>query len=79
MMVQRARRTELQRTVSGFLDDGLGAAPNHIKAKFYSLAVHSDLFKSGFLLNEEKSVWDPTQSITHLGTVVSSAPIHLFL
>ena len=30
-----------------FLDHGLGAAPNHIKAKIYSLAVHSDLFKSG--------------------------------
>ena len=30
-----------------FLDDSLGAAFNHIKAKIYSLAIHSDLFKSG--------------------------------
>ena len=39
-----------------FLEDGIGAAPNHIKAKIYSLAVHLDLLKSGFLPNEEKSV-----------------------
>ena len=30
-----------------FLDDSLGAAFNHIKAKIYSLVIHSDLFKSG--------------------------------
>ena len=39
-----------------FLDDGLGSAAGYIKAKISSLAVHSDLLKSGFILNEEKSI-----------------------
>lgn len=56
-----------------FLDDGLGAAADCIKAKISSLAVHSDLLKSGFLPNEEKSVWDPTQVITWLGTVINTS------
>jgi len=54
--------------IVAFLDDGLGAAADCIKAKISSLAVHSDILKSGFLPNEEKSVWDPTQVITWLGT-----------
>ena len=41
-----------------FLDDGLGSAAGYIKAKISSLAVHSDLLKSGFISNEEKSIWD---------------------
>ena len=39
-----------------FLDDGLGSAAGYIKAKISSLAVHSDLLKSGFISNEEKSI-----------------------
>ena len=62
-----------------FLDDGLGAAPNHnIKAKIDSLAVHSDPLKSGFLqAKEENAVWDP-HSVYHklssFGFWVPSAP-----
>ena len=41
-----------------FLDDGLGSAAGYIKAKISSLAVHSDLLKSGFISNEEKSIRD---------------------
>ena len=41
-----------------FLDDGLGSAAGYIKAKISSLAVHSDLLKSGFTSNEEKSILD---------------------
>ena len=29
-----------------------------------SLVVHSDLLKSGFVPNEDKSQWEPTQIIT---------------
>ena len=56
-----------------FLDNGLGAAADCIKVKISSLAVHSDLLKSGFLPNEEKSAWDPTQVITWLGTVINTS------
>ena len=50
-----------------FLDDGLGpagAAADYTKAKIARLAVHADLLKSGFVPNNEKSLWDPTQVIT---------------
>ncbi|KAL9969042.1 hypothetical protein ACROYT_G021206 [Oculina patagonica] len=56
-----------------FLDDGLGAAADESKAKIASLQVHADLFKSGFLPNEAKCVWEPTQIITWLGTVLNTA------
>ena len=54
-----------------FLDDGLGAAADSNKAKIASLQVHADLLKSGFLPNEDKCVWEPTQVITWLGTVLN--------
>lgn len=56
-----------------FLDDGLGAALNYIKAKISSLSVHADLLKSGFVPNEEKSLWEPIQVITWLGTVIDTS------
>ena len=42
-----------------YLDDGLGSAANYVETKITSLAVHADLLKSGFLPNEEKSIWNP--------------------
>ena len=56
-----------------YLDDGLGAAADMNKAKIASLQVHADLLKSGFLPNEAKCVWDPTQVITWLGTVLNTS------
>ena len=44
---------------------------NSNKAKITSLQVHDDLLKSGFLPNEDKCVWEPTQVITWLGTVLN--------
>ena len=52
-----------------FLDDGLGGGDNTNKAKINSLIVRADLTKYGFLINEEKSLWEPVQVITWLGTV----------
>ena len=52
-----------------FLDDGLGGGFNAIKAKINSLAVRADLTRYSFLINEEKSLWEPVQVITWLGTV----------
>ena len=39
------------------------------------MAVHADLLKSGFVPNEDKSLclWDPTQVITWLGTVIDTS------
>ena len=51
----KKRRSE-GKSIVVFLDDGLGSAAGYIKAKISSLAVHSDLLKSGFILNEEKSI-----------------------
>jgi len=53
-----------------YLDDGLGAAADKNKAKIASLQEHADLFKSDFLPNETKCVWEPIQVITWLGAVL---------
>ena len=55
-----------------FLDDGLGGGIDKVSAKIHSLPVHSDLLKSGFVPNQEKSVWGPVQVITWLGVVLNT-------
>ena len=65
-------RTE-GKSIVVFLDDGLGAAADYSKARISSLSVHADLLKSGFVPNEEKSLWEPTQVITWLGTVIDTS------
>ena len=52
-----------------FLDDGLGGGVSILKAKINNLIVHADLTRYGFLINEDKSLWEPVQNITWLGTV----------
>ena len=52
-----------------FLDNGLGGGVSIVKAKINSLIVHADLTRYGFLINEDKSLWEPVQKITWLGTV----------
>ena len=34
--------------------------------------VHSDLLKSGFVPNEEQSLWEPVQIITWLGVILNT-------
>ena len=55
-----------------FLDDGLGGGTDFVSAKVNSLVVHSDLLKSGFVPNEEKSLWEPVQIITWLGVILNT-------
>jgi len=58
-----------------FLDDGLGGGANNITAKIHSLKlykVHCDLLRFGFLINEDKSQWEPSQAITWLGVVLDT-------
>ena len=56
-----------------FLDDGLGSGQSYNLAKISSLQVHADLFKFGFLANEDKSHWDPCQCIVWLGTILNTS------
>ena len=53
-----------------FLDDCLGGGFNAIKAKINILTVRAYLTRYGFLINEDKSLWEPVQVITWLGTVL---------
>ena len=55
-----------------FLDDSLGGGASKMKANINSLTVHTDLLKFGFVINEEKSIWEPVQIITWLGTVLDT-------
>ena len=48
-----------------FLDDGLGGGTNTLRAKINSLTeLIADYFKFGFVVNEEKFIWEPVQVIT---------------
>ena len=58
--------------MENFLDDGLGGGASKMKSKINSLTVHADLLKFGFAVNEEKSISEPVQIITWLGTVLDT-------
>ena len=53
--------------ISCYLDDGLGMAESYAKAKADSTFVRSSLMGAGFVCNEKKSQWEPTQTINWLG------------
>ena len=58
-----------------YLDDGLGAAADMDKAKILVCNYMQILLKSGigFLPNEAKCVWEPTQVITWLGAIFNTS------
>ena len=56
-----------------YLDDGIGGHFSQPSAKLLSLKVRQDLIACGFTLNDEKSVWEPTQIIAFLGVILSFA------
>ena len=55
-----------------FLDDGWFIESNYSAACTLARQVYSDLKRSGFISNDEKSVWTPCQRITWLGLVWDS-------
>lgn len=55
-------------TTAIFLDNGLEGGLSAIKAKINSLTVRADLTRYGFLINKEKSLWEPAQVFTWVGT-----------
>ncbi|XP_071171021.1 uncharacterized protein [Mytilus edulis] len=50
-----------------YLDDGWGTAENSEICENMALQVKSDLEKSGFVVNNKKSVWTPVQIMEWLG------------
>ena len=52
-----------------YLDDGLGTAENYELCEKMFVQVRGDLIKSGFVANNEKSVWNTVQSIEWLGFI----------
>ena len=55
-----------------FLNDGCGISKDIIESKSASNIIKNDLANAGFVSNEEKSVWEPCQTITWLGIVWNS-------
>ena len=55
-----------------FIDDGIGAAGSQEKSKFASKFVKDSIRRSGFVTNEEKSDWNPTQLAAWLGLVINT-------
>lgn len=49
------------------LDDGIGGAPDFIACQEVSRLCRVDLGKAGFFVNEQKSVWFPSQVSVWLG------------
>ena len=53
-----------------YLDDGLGEGPSYQVALAHSTRVKTDLVRSGFVPNFEKSVWVPTSVLDWLGFTI---------
>ena len=52
--------------IAVYLDNSIGTGKNILVAKRNALTVHSNLIKAGFLVNEEKSNWEPVQVIVSM-------------
>ena len=53
--------------IACFLDHGLGVASSYKMTLFHSNFVKKSLQNAGFIINEEKSVWKPSQTLIWLG------------
>ena len=53
-----------------YFDDGLGGDSSFDSAKSLSDSVRQDIVSFGFTPNDGKSVWQPTQKLVFLGTVL---------
>ena len=56
-----------------FIDDGIVKSHNHETSLNAVSVIREDLRLSGFLVNEDKSVWSPCQVIEWLGSIVNSS------
>ena len=55
-----------------FLDDGWAIVKDSKSCRIQALAVRADLYNAGFVVNEDKSVREPTQVLDWLGTTWNS-------
>lgn len=62
-----------------FLDDGIGIAETEENCREIAHIVKSSIDDSGFVSNEEKSIWDPTQCLIWLGLVINTHPLRLLI
>ena len=53
-----------------YLDDGIGGDMSVERARILSDSVRQDLASSGFTPNDNKSIWEPTQKLVFLGSVL---------
>ncbi|WP_143213444.1 reverse transcriptase domain-containing protein, partial [Acinetobacter baumannii] len=62
-----------------FIDDGFGTKSVYEKAKQDAIFVKRSLELSGFVVNIQKSVWNPQQKLTWLGISVDLTKIELYI
>lgn len=60
-------------SVAIFLDDGWLIDSHQVSCAALAVCVRSDLYKAGFITNDEKSHWTPSQVIEWLGIVWDSS------
>ena len=56
-----------------FLDDGWAIVQDREVCRIKARAVRADLCNAGFVVNEDKSVWEPTQVLDWLGITWNAA------
>ena len=52
--------------ISVFIDDGLGSA-DKVQSNIHSVVVKKPLTEAGFVVNTQKSIWQPQRELTWLG------------
>ena len=58
--------------IAVYLDDGGGAEGEFDIAKRNACVVKDTLNSAGFIINESKSVWEPTRTMTWLGITMNT-------
>ena len=53
-----------------YLDDGIGGDMSVERSRILSDSVRQDLASSGFIANDDKSIWEPTQKLVFLGSIL---------
>ena len=62
-----------------FIDGGLGTDSDLEKTKQDSLFDRNSLNSSGFIVNDEKSIWESKQNLTCIGVSVDLTKMELYI
>ena len=54
-----------------FIDDGLGSSDT-VQSNIHSLVVQKSLTEAGFVINTQKSIWQPQRELTWLGVNINA-------